>query len=575
MILIQTILIQILALTFVCNGAGPDLNQEFPQIPPNVGNLVYSFVDRPEWEPTEDAMHYFQRVKVYCDQYQGHRLVSPRFYIPPQNDVANWCRVQSFKYKALQLSFKYKYKTFELDLDYYIDNCDYQWLNEISLNWVKYNRLRYTIIDRDLDSNFFRELQMLSQTLPVAELSQFELAIVGSQDLSFRDPQEFLVDGWRITLVMVFSNLKLGVKRMAEHADVQLYIVDYSNSQQAVKRLQSSIEQRQLSTTMKVDRELHLATDTNLMGSFFGFGNFDFSLMESVKYVRLIELGFRDQRFDQELFVNKVKQFFGFFEANAAKGQIKYKIGVTSTISENQIYVPQVLLEAASSVTPTINVEFFSGQQISRTQLVYSYMYLIALGKLQPLSFVAPFSIFSPQDITMFASAVARVPSMLEEHQRHLHLIQDFKIVFGVYQVHVKYLVDLLRSILLGPFRRVELIILFEHLWQQLMELNLSEMVEELNIPNHFELLALSYVPEAKVGTLIAKQSVLLIGNAKDALFLQSEILKLPNGIPEAIDDASPEMSQTNVDESVRENLPKSQFSQWLTRSWQWWGSNF
>ncbi|KAI3645256.1 hypothetical protein MP228_011420 [Amoeboaphelidium protococcarum] len=548
--------------------------QEFPQSPPNAGGLVQSFVGRPEWEPTEDAMHYFQRVKVYCDQYQGHRLVSPRFHIPQQNDVVDWCRVQSFKYKALQLSFKFKYKTFKLDLNYYIDNCDYQWLNENPLNWVKYNRLRYTTIDRDLDSNFVRELQMLSQTLSEAELSQFELAIVG-EGLSYRDPKEFLVQGWRITLVMVFSNLMLGVKRMEGHRDVQLYIDDRSNSQEAVKRLQSSIEQGQLSTTMKADRELHLGTDPNLMGSFFGFGNFDFSLMESVKYVRLIELGFRDQRFDQELFVNKVKQFFGFFEANAAEGQIKYKIGVTSNMAENQIYVPQVLLEAASSVTPTINVQFFSGEQRSRTQLVSSYMYLIALGESQPFSFVSPFSIFSPQDITMFASAVARVPTMLEEHQRHPHLIQDFKIVVGVNQLHVKYFMDLLRSILLGPFRRVELIILYELLWQQLMELNLSEMVEELNIPNHFELLALSYVSRAKVVTPIAKQSVLLIGDAKDAWFLQSKILSLPTGIPEAVDEASSLFSQTDIGESVRDEPPQNQFTQTMRQSLQWLRSQF
>ncbi|KAI3652665.1 hypothetical protein MP228_002090 [Amoeboaphelidium protococcarum] len=565
MILIQTILIQILALAFVCNGAGPDLNQEFPQIPPNVGNLVYSFVGRPEWEPTEDAMHYFQRCKVYCDQYQGHRLVSPRFYIPPQNDVANWCRVQSFKYKAFQLILKYLYYH-----HYY-----FEWLNELSLNWVKYNRLRYITIDEIRDSNFMRELQMLSQTLPVAELSQFELAIVGSKDLSFRDPQEFLVIGWRITLVMVDRSLKLDVEKSAEHGDVLLYIDDRNNSQDAIEWLQSSIKRRKLSTTMKVDRELQPSTDINLMDSFLEDGNFDFSLMESVKNVRQVHLLINGQSFDlqqQELFVNKVKQFFGFFGDNAAKGQITYFIGFKS---ENVDFstswnVLQVLLEAAQSVTPTIDVQFISQFRDSIIKIVPLQIGLIALGKLQPLSFVSPFSLRSLEDITMLTSALARVQTILEEHQGHPHLIQDFKILLYIRQLHVELLMALFKSILLGPFKRVELFIEKEGLWQYLMESKLSEMVQELYAPNHFELLALSYVSMAKAGTPVVKQSVLLIGDAKDAWFLQSKILSLPNGIPEAADEASPLFSQTDIGESVREEPAQSRFSQGLRQYWQW-----
>ncbi|KAI3647923.1 hypothetical protein MP228_008144 [Amoeboaphelidium protococcarum] len=545
MILFLAILIQILALTFVCSGAGPDLNQDLPQTPPNAGDLVQSFVDRPEWEPTEDAMHYFQRVKVYCDQYQGHRLESTRFHVPPQYDVVDWCRVQSFKYKAFQLCLKYQY-----------DNYDFQWLNTISLNWVKYNRLRYTSIEWDLEASFLKELQMLSQTLPEAELSQFELVIAGSEDLSDRDPKEFLVKGWRITLVMKFLDLKLDVKRMEGHRDVQLYIDDRSNSQKAVKRLQSSIKRRKLSTTMKVDRELKPSTDINLMDSFLEDGNFDFSLMESVKNVRQVHLFFNGQSFDlqqQESFVNKVKQFFGLFAENAAKGQITYFIGFESDSVDfsTSWNVLQVLLETASSVTPTIDVQFISQYRDSMIQMVPLQIGLIALGKLQPLSFVSPFSLWSLEDITMLTSALTRV---LNYSRRTLRTSAPNSRLQNISQ---------------------ELIITKQGLWQYLMESKLSEMVQELHVPNYFEILALTYQPFALGEIPGVKQSVLLIGDAKDAWFLQSKIQSSPNGIPEAVDEASSLYSQTDVLESVRQEPPQNQFTQTMRQSLQWLRSQF
>ncbi|KAI3645272.1 hypothetical protein MP228_011436 [Amoeboaphelidium protococcarum] len=432
----------------------------------------------------------------------------------------------------------------------------------------------------DLDSVFLKELQSLSQMLPEAELSLFELVIALSQYSSYRDPKEFLVKGWRITLVMKFLDLKLDVKRMDGHRDVQLYIDDRSNSQEVVEWLQSSIEQHQLSTTMKVDRELQPSTDINLMDSFLEDGNFDFSLMESVKNVRQVHLFFNGQSFDlqqQELFVNKVKQFFGFFGDNAAKGQITYFIGFESDNVDffTSWNVLQVLLETASSVTPTIDVQFISQYRDSIIKMVPLQIGLIALGKLQPLSFVSPFSLWSLEDITMFTSALARVPSILEEHQGHPHLIQDFKILVKVDKVPVEQLMALFKSILLGPFQRVELIITKEGLWQYLMELNLSEMVQELHVPNYFEILALTYQPFALGEIPGVKQSVLLIGDAKDAWFLQSKILSSPNGIPEAADEASSLFSQTDVGESVREEPPQNQFSQRLLQSWQWLSSNF
>ncbi|KAI3631496.1 hypothetical protein MIR68_010379 [Amoeboaphelidium protococcarum] len=576
MTLILAILIKVIALSFICNcfetEEGPAV---MPRIPTDVGNRIYSLLDhhdqQPQWRPTEDVMHYFQRSMAFCNQYSQYRLASSGALIPKLNNVIKWCRVSSFKYKALKLMINAQRA-----------HNDFHVLNRLILDWIQHNRLRYVIRANDqIDANLLEQLNILSQVLPEAELDEFELRIVGSQEsLAFRDPREFSGVRWKTTIV-VQQYFVLDAVRIENSDDVNLRIMADDQSQDKVQRLRSAIDNFHLQNMMEVGFELYLTASEFAIHRILQSTDIQCSQMDLLKSIRQIELIFGFQSLIQQqhaLFSGKMEKIIGLFEQEAYGGQITYLVGFN--VGKNGIHLHQPyatnLLEAASSVTPTINVQFLPGERISNNQLVPSYICLIALGKLQPLSFVSPFSILqSSQDIAMFASVLASVPTMLEERQRHPHLIQDFKIFVMVNYVHVEQLMTLLKSILLGPFKRVELIIEKVGLWQQLMESNLSEMVQELNTPNHFELLALSYVPYANVGTPIVKQSVLLIGNAKHAWFLQSEILSLPNGIPETVDEASPVMLKTNVYESVREDLPMNRFSQRFRQSWQRFRSKF
>ncbi|KAI3652677.1 hypothetical protein MP228_002102 [Amoeboaphelidium protococcarum] len=576
MTLILAILIQIIALSFICNGAdieeGPAL---IPRIPTDVGNRIYSLLDhhdqQPEWRPTEDVMHYFQRSMAYCNQYSQYRMASSGGLIPKLNNIIKWCRVSSFKYKALKLMINAQRAHTEFHV-----------LNRLILDWIQHNRLRYVIrVNDQVDANLLEQLKILQKVLPEVELAEFELRIVGSlESLALRDPREFSVAGWKTTIV-VQQYFMLDAVRIENSDDVNLLIKVDDQSQDMIQRLQSAIDNRQLQNMIEVGFELYLTASEFAMHQILQSSDIQCSQLDLVKSIRQIELIFGIQSLTQQqyaLFSRKMGQIFNLFEQEAYDGQITYLVGFNVGKNGMSLHLPHAinLLEAASSVKPTINVQYLPGELISNTYLVPSYIWLVALGKLQPLSFVSPLSIlWSSQDITMFASALARVPTMLEEHQIHPNLCQDFKILVMVNQLRVKQLIDLLKSILLGPFKRVELIIEKEGLWQQLMELNLSEMIQELDIPNHFELLALSYVPYANVGTPVVKQSVLLVGDVNHAWFLQSEILALPNGIPEAVDDASPEMSQTDIGESLREEPAQNRFSQRLRPSWQRLRSKF
>ncbi|KAI3631495.1 hypothetical protein MIR68_010378 [Amoeboaphelidium protococcarum] len=330
---------------------------------------------------------------------------------------------------------------------------------------------------------------------------------------SIRDPEIFQNFGWKITLLLE-ERVNIVAERIEGSDDVILRVMANAQARNAQESLQSAIDQHQLSGLMKVGFELHLIVTAIVMQSILEGGNIHFSQMDLLKSVRQIELIFGIQSLTQQqyaLFSGKMEQVFRLFEQEAYAGQITYL------------------------------VRFDVG---------------ITLGKLEPLQFVSPFSILqSPWDITKLASELVNVPTLLQEHQGHLRLIEDFKLVIKANFVEFKQFVVLLQSIVRGPFKRVELWIIKYQLWDFLIKCDYSEAIQQLDISDYFELLALSYVSAGQDGTNTIKQSVLLIGDAKDAWFLQSEILRLPNGILEAVDKAT-----------IDEELPQSGFDQRLSR---------
>ncbi|KAI3645271.1 hypothetical protein MP228_011435 [Amoeboaphelidium protococcarum] len=555
MSIILAVLIQILTLPILCHGSDIDEALVMPRIPPDAGSLIYTFLDQlPEWIPTEDVMHYFQRCRAYCYLYSGYRMASSGGLISRQERVVQWCQIQSFKYKAFKLM-----KNAQSGI-----NVDFHVLNQLSLDWIKHNRLRFVVNAFDqIDTNIIKQLQNLSQKLSPIELSEFELIIVGSQSsLSIHDPEIFQNLGWKVTL-LVEERVTIVADRFEGSHDVNLRIIANAKSRKAHWSLQSAIDQHQLSDLMKVDFELHLIVTAQVMQSILEGGDIHFSQMDLLKSVRQIELIFGIQSLTQQqlaLFSSKMEQIFRLFEQEAYDGQVTYLVRFDVGIIRMDFQYPHavLLLKIASSVKSTINVKFLHDQQFSNTQFVPSYICLIALGKLEPFQFVSPFSILqSPWDITKLASELANLPNLLQEHQGNLRLIEDFKLVIKANFVEFKQFLVLLQSIVHGPFKRVELVILKDQLWDFLMKCDYSEAIyQNLDIPDYFELLALSYVSIGQDGTNTMKQSVLLIGDANHAWFLQSEILSLPNVIPEAVDKATMEMAQTSVGDRLTMSFP-------------------